>query len=90
MDTCKHSEDVKGFWAILWRSVIFLPYMLFSFIIVGGVWLSRWVLPICGAAFLYSQRWWQASIAFALWLLAMWMYRRFQLARFFEPPPPLL
>jgi hypothetical protein len=85
-----HLQDLKGVWAILWRSFVFLPYMLLAFLSVGGVWLSRWVLPIWIAFFLYLQEWRQAIIAFAFWLLAMWVYRCLRLARFFESPPSLL
>ncbi len=89
MNTHEQS-DWKGFWAILWRSMAFLPYMLFVFVCIGGVWLSRWVLPFYAVLLLYVQEWWQAAVALALWLLVFWAYRRFQLRRFFEGPPSLL
>ena len=86
----KTTSDWKGFWALLWRSLVFFPYMLAVFIGVGSIWLSRFVLPLCGAAFLYLQDWWNAGIALALWLLAIWSYRRFRLARFYEAPSSFL
>ena len=88
--TTKEYSDWKGCWAILWRSILFIPYMLAVFVGVGGVWLSRWLLPVCGATFFYLQQWWAAGVAFALWSLAVWAYRRFRLSRFFEAPPSLL
>ena len=89
MNTKAHS-DWKGCWAILWRSLIFIPYMLAVFVGVGGVWLSRWLLPVSGAVFLYQQQWGEAGVAFAVWLLALWAYGRFRLVRFFESPPSFL
>jgi len=89
MNTRRHAEW-KGLWAILWRSMVFLPYMLMVFVCIGGVWLSRWVLPCYAAFLLYLQEWWQAAVAFALWLFVFWAYRRFRLHRFFEAPPSLL
>lgn len=86
----RNSKDLKGVCAVLWRSFVYLPYMLFIFLSVGGVWLSRWLFPIYAALCLYFQEWWQASVSVALWLLAVWVYRRFRLARFFESPPSLL
>jgi hypothetical protein len=71
MHTRTHS-DWKGLWAVLWRSVVFVPYMLMVFICVGGLWLSRWVLPAYGASLVYLQEWRRAAMAFALWLLVFW------------------
>ena len=84
------NSDLKACWAILWRSLIFLPYMLAVFIVVGSIWFGRWVLPLCVGLLLYSGDWSLALITAALWFLAMWSYRRFRLSRFFERPPSLL
>lgn len=89
MDT-KADSDWRGCWAILWRSVVFVPYMLAVFICVGGVWLSRWFFPIFAVFLLYLHEWWQGAVAVTLWLLSVRAYRRFHLERFFEPPPSLL
>jgi hypothetical protein len=67
-----------------------MPYMLAVFFCVGGVWLSRWVLPLVAALLAYFGDWWLALPTLAAWLLAAWGYRSFRLARFFEPPPSLL
>jgi len=90
MDTRKYSKDARGFWAILWCSFIFLPYMLAVFVGVGSIWLSRWVLPIYAALSIYSRDWLPGAGAFGLWLLAAWRYRRLNLSRFYESPPSLL
>lgn len=89
MNTKEHS-DLRACWGILWRSFVLMPYMLLIFVMVGGVWLSRWVLPVCALLWFYSHDWLMAGGALALWYLAAWSYRRFQLCRFFEPPPSLL
>jgi len=89
MSTNGHS-DWRACWGILWRSVVFMPYMLAVFVGVGSVWLSRWVLPVLVVLSLYSHDWLWAGGAFTLWLVAVWSYRRFRLSRFYEPPPSLL
>jgi hypothetical protein len=86
----KENSDFKACWGILWRSFVFMPYMLAVFIVVGGIWLSCWVLPVCVAMLIYSGDWSLALITAAFWLLAIWSYRFFRLSRFFESPPSLL
>ena len=89
MNSNEHS-DWKACWGILWRSLVFVPYMLAVFIGVGSIWLSRWVLPVYAALSAYSSDWLLAAGASALWLAAVWSYRRFHLSRFYESPPSLL
>jgi hypothetical protein len=86
----KSQSDWEGLWGILWRSFVFLPYMLGVFVIVGCVRLSRWVLPVHAALSVYYNDWWLGAAAFALWLMALWSYRRFHLCQFYEAPPSLL
>ena len=86
----KGQSDSNACWGVLWRSIVFIPYMLAVFIGVGIVWLGLWVLPVCAAWFLYSRDGWFATASLALWALAVWSYRRFRLARFYESPPSLL
>jgi hypothetical protein len=86
----KENSDLKACWGILWRSLVFMPYMLAVFIVVGSIWLARWVLPVSAAMLVYSGDWSFAAITVVLWLFAMWSYRRFRLSRFYEPPPSLL
>ena len=83
-------SDWQASWAILWRSLVFLPYMLAVFVSLGCIWLSRWGLPFCAACYLYSRDWGLAAGCGALWLIAVTIYRRLRLARFFETPPSLL
>ena len=89
MSTKEHS-DRKACWGLLWRSLVFMPYMLAVFVCVGSVWLSRWVLPFVAALLAYSRDWSLTLATVSAWLVAVWGYRRFRLARFFEPPPSLL
>lgn len=80
----------RAIWALTWRSVVFLPLML---LVSGGVlmlWLGRFVLPFYGALFLYLREWGTAAGVFGLWILLLWVYRRFRISGFLEPPPSLL
>jgi len=43
-----------------------------------------------GVGLLRARLWWVGGMALGLWLAAVWGYRRFRLARFFEPPSSLL
>jgi hypothetical protein len=88
-EMAKHS-DTAALWAILWRSVVFVPYMWLVFSIVGSLWLARWILPVWGALLLYDREWWSATGIMALWVILVAIYRRFRLTRFFEWPPSLL
>jgi TRAP-type C4-dicarboxylate transport system permease large subunit len=83
-------SDFRGAWALLWRSLVFIPYMLLVFILVGGIWLSRWVLPLYAAVWVYVDEWYMAAGILAAWLLSVWAYRRFRLHRFYATPRSLL
>jgi hypothetical protein len=74
----------KGLWAILWRSMVFMPYMLLVFLCVGSVALSLWVLPVFLAFWIYFGQWHFVGGALVIWLVALWIYRRFRLSRFFK------
>jgi hypothetical protein len=89
VNTKRHS-DWRACWGVLWRSLVFMPYMLAVFLGVGSIWLSRWVLPIYIALCVYSRDWLLAGGAFVVWLVAMWSHRYFRLSRFYESPPSLL
>lgn len=89
MDRDRHSGE-RACWALLWRSLIYVPWLFFIFVGVGGVWLSRWLLPLYIVLAVFARLWWFGGVALVLWLAAMWGYRRFRLVRFFEPPSSLL
>ncbi len=83
-------SDWRGWWGILWRSLVLMPYMLVIFIGVGIVWLNRWILPVFVALSVYARDWWFAGGGLVLWFVAMWSYRHFRLSRFYESPPSVL
>ena len=86
----KHAAALAGFWAVLWRSLVFMPYMLLIFFVIGGIWFIRWFLPFAAALFLLCGQWREAAFAAVGWAIAVVVYRRFKLGRFFEEPPSLL
>jgi hypothetical protein len=86
----RRDADWEGCWAILWRSFVFLPYMLAAFIALLVVSLGRWVLPIRAAFYAYSREWLLVTISAGVWLVAVVAYRRRRLGRCFEAPPSLL
>ncbi|MDB6032966.1 MAG: hypothetical protein JWM16_3304 [Verrucomicrobiales bacterium] len=86
----KGHSDWNGCWSLLWRAFVFFPYILVVSIVLCALWMSRWFLPCCAAALFYIRDWTFASLICVAWLLALWTYRHFNLARFFEPPPSLL
>ena len=89
MKAARHS-DLWGLWSVLWRSFVYLPWMLLVFASVGSVWVARWFLPVGAVMLLGMGAWQHAGATLALWCLATAIYRRFQLARYFESPPSLL
>ncbi len=64
--------------------------MLAVFVMIGGIWLSRWILPAVVLLSLWNGDWWQACALLGLWLFVVWVYRRFRLNRFLEGPRSLL
>ena len=89
MSNVKHS-DWRGAWAILWRSIVYIPYLLTVFVAVGSVWISRWFLPILFLTYAFLEEWMLSATLLAIWLLTMWGYRRFRLRSFFETPSSVL
>lgn len=92
MKTSRQSSqsEIGACWSILWRSVVYAPLLLSFFVIVGGIWLGRWMLPPFVILFTCVQLWTDAGICFLLWMVAVMVYRRFHLSRFHEDPPSLL
>jgi hypothetical protein len=81
---------VGACWALLWRSVVYCPLMLLVFAIIGGIWLSRWMLPLFVLGLAFAGLWNHAGISLLAWITAIWAYRHFRLRRLFEEPPSLL
>ena len=89
MATEKQS-DLAACWGLFWRCFVFMPVMLALFIVLGGIWLCRWLLPLAAAARIFEGNFWTAAVTLIIWFLCFWAYRRFRLSRFFEGPPSLL
>jgi hypothetical protein len=80
----------KPIWSLTWRSVIFLPAMLSAAVLVIGRTSALIGVPLLGAACLYFGLWRNAATCFVVWLLIMYVYRRFRIGQFFERPPSYL
>jgi hypothetical protein len=83
-------SDIAACWSILWRSVVYVPLMLSLFVTVGGIWLSRWMLPPFAILFSVAQLWTHAGLSVLAWLASVLIYRYFRLSRLYEDPPSLL
>lgn len=88
--TTEKQSDLAACWGLFWRCFVFMPAMLAVFIVVGGVRILRWVLPLCAAIQTYYGNFWASVVILVIWFLCFWAYRRFRLSRFFEEPPSLL
>jgi hypothetical protein len=86
----KRTSDLAACWGLLWRCFVFMPYMLAVFIVVGGIALFRWLLPLGVIARIIEAGYWSAAATLGIWFLCFWTYRHFRLSRFFEDPPSLL
>lgn len=86
----RKQSDLAALWGLFWRCFVFLPYMLGVFLVVGGIWFLRLILPLCALVRIFTGEFWPVLPTLAVWLLCVWVYRRFRLARFFEEPPSLL
>ena len=88
----KHSGKIafRGLWAVAWRSVALLPYMLGVFLVLFGVVAGLLGLPIAGLLYALAGAWLEAALSFSAWLALFWAWRHFRLRRFFESPSSLL
>lgn len=82
--------DWKGCWALLWRSVVFLPYMLLVGVTVLVSYLACLLLPVAVVAWAIGYQWAYAAVTAAAWLILLWLMRRCRLSRLLERPPSLL
>lgn len=74
----------------MWRSVVFLPLMVATFVMVGGLFLIRWTLPFVAILFGFTGQWTHAGGRVLAWLASVLIHRYLRLARFQEDPPSLL
>jgi len=91
--TRNHDEkqsDLRPLWAITWRSIVFIPFVLVFGIFLVAVALSLVVFPFFVATYAYHHLWQHAVGYFAAWLVLCCIWRAFHLSRFFEWPPSVL
>ena len=88
--TTEKQSDLAACWSLFWRCFAFMPVMLGLFIVIGGIWLLRWILPLRAVIQTYNGDFGAAALTIGIWLLCFWAYRRLRLSRFFEDPPSLL
>jgi hypothetical protein len=86
----QYKSVAKPIWSLTWRSVVFLPVMLSAAVLVIGLTIASIGLPLLGAACLYFGLWMKAATCFVVWLLVIYVYRRFHVKRFFERPSSYL
>ncbi len=89
-DYREKQSDLRPLWAITWRSIVFIPFMLVFGTFLVAVPLSLVVLPFFVAAYVYQHLWQHAVAYSAAWLLLFCIWRVFRLRRFFESPPSVL
>ena len=83
-------SDLRPLWAITWRSIVFIPFVLAFGIFLVALALSLIVLPVFAAVYAYHHLWNHALAYFAAWLVLCGLWRAFRLSRFFEWPPSVL
>ena len=66
-----------------------MPLMLAVWLVVGTLWLSRYLLPF-KCAVIYAGHWNMAWTFLAIWVVVTICYRTFKLKRMFERAPSYL
>lgn len=80
----------QALWAILWRSIVFVPWMLLAFMFLLGMLVGLTVLPVFTVIYGYAACWPEAGISLALWLPVLWAWRHYRWWKHFEGPPSVL
>lgn len=86
----EQKPSLGGVWALTWRSILFLPAMLFAFILLLALAVSLFALPLFGGVCIYFGLHLQGLASLAIWLVLLWAWRRFNLRQFYEGPPSYL
>ena len=70
------AQFLRGFWALLWRSVVLLPFAfgLFALFCYAGMGLVA--LPFAAGFFIWTSQWWLAAACVALWIGSFVCVRR--------------
>jgi hypothetical protein len=70
---------VRGLWALLWRSVVLLPWGVAQFALACYAWAAFVTLPVSVVIFICNSEWWMAAACIALWipsgLFVRWYWR---------------
>lgn len=90
--TPQKESDLRGLWAVAWRSFVLLPL---------GLLLTLWPLtlfailvvsltqpPTVGVVFLVEKFWWQGGLCFVIWAAVIWFWRRFPIRESLDNRPP--
>jgi hypothetical protein len=78
--------DLRGLWALTWRSVAFLPLMLGVFVLLLVRALGLFLLPFLGASYFWFGLWRYGFVTFSVWLFVLWSWRHFRLGGHFRNP----
>jgi hypothetical protein len=57
----------RGLWALLWHSVVLLPFAAGLFAMFCYAWIGTFILPIAAGIFIWNSDWWPAMACLALW-----------------------
>ncbi len=86
----EHRRDIRGIWALAWRSVVLLPVMLATFFLLVLLFVAVALPPVFAGIFLFAGLWWLGVASIAAWVCVLWAWRRFRLVRLFESSPSFL
>jgi len=76
------ASDLKGVWALAWRSLIYFPVALAISTLLLIAIVALLYLPIVAVVFLCFGLYSWAAGAIVLWLPVLWVWRRFRLKQF--------
>jgi hypothetical protein len=63
--------------ALLWRSVILLPFASLWAVLLCAAWLSLFALPLAASICIYDSEWWYGLGCLAIWFPAVFLVRWF-------------
>ena len=70
-----------------WRAVVFLPFVLASFLLLLLYGLALLGLPLLAGYWITLALHTHAAITFLTWLMLLWAFRRFKLWHFYADSP---
>jgi len=70
----------RALWALLWRSVVLLPFASVLLVLLCVAWIGLVALPIAAGFCVWSSDWLWAVVCVALWLptfvFVRWLWKR--------------